>query len=304
MTEFRGGHIRVEGVTHRYRRGRENAVEDINFEITPGQTTALVGRSGCGKSTLLNLMAGLIHPSQGKISIDGQQVKKPSPKWVVMFQTASLYPWMTVKESVGLGLRFIGQKSAAKTRVPELLELVELTEFANRNVQDLSGGQQQRVALARSLAVHPEVLFLDEPFSSLDTFTRSALQHDMRRISEKIGFTVVLVSHDISEAAIMADRALILSANPGRVQTDVMIDLSEEDRLQAGAAYEQATASLQKEFEAVAGKASGDSATTPEEVPAATKDSESALERHGEESEKGTPSTFGISARLADSPQF
>ena len=304
MTEFRGGHIKVEGVTHRYRRGIDNAVEDIDFEIRPGQTTALVGRSGCGKSTLLNLMAGLLHPSQGKITIDGEHVKAPSPRWVVMFQQASLYPWMSVRQSVALGLRFIGQNSEAKTRVPELLELVELTDFIDRNVQDLSGGQQQRVALARSLAVHPEVLFLDEPFSSLDTFTRSALQIDMRRISEQIGFTVVLVTHDIAEAAIMADRALILSANPGRVQTDIMIDLNEEDRVQGGAAYKQATKNLQKEFEDVAGKDSANDEAITTEPTATSDDSKSALKRHGEGSEKETPSILGISTRLADSPQF
>ena len=256
MTDFRGGHIEVLDVTHRYRHGQLNAVENINFEVESCHTTALVGRSGCGKSTLLNLMAGLLTPSQGEIRIDGQVVKAPSPKWIVMFQQASLYPWMTVSQSVALGLRFIGRKHEAKTRVPELLELVELGDFADRNVQDLSGGQQQRVALARSLAVHPEVLFLDEPFSSLDTFTRSALQRDMRRISSEIGITVVLVTHDISEAAIMADRAIVMSANPGRARSDVAIELSDKDRLQAGPAYERATAKLQKEFEAVAGTGS------------------------------------------------
>lgn len=297
MTGTRGGHIKVENVTHRYRRGHPNAIEEINFEIQPGQTTALVGRSGCGKSTLLNLMAGLIHPSQGKISIDDQQVKAPSPKWVVMFQQASLYPWMTVRQSVALGLRFAGRQEEAKTRVPELLELVELSEFTDRNVQDLSGGQQQRVALARSLAVHPEVLFLDEPFSSLDTFTRKALQRDMRRISENIGITVVLVTHDISEATIMADRAIIMSANPGRVRSDASIDLSEEDRLQAGAAYERATARLQEDFETVAG------ATTTEETSDTPEATDKTPNRQEPESKEGTPPNLGFSARLADNPQ-
>ena len=299
MTEFRGGHIKVDGVSHRYGRGQPNAVEDISFEIESCKTTALVGRSGCGKSTLLNLMAGLLHPSQGTIDIDGELVRAPSPKWVVMFQQASLYPWMTVRQSVALGLRFIGEQNEAKTRVPELLELVELGDFADRNVQDLSGGQQQRVALARSLAVHPEVLFLDEPFSSLDVFTRSALQRDMRRISDTIGITVVLVTHDIAEAAIMADRALILSANPGRVRKDVTIELSEDDRLQAGAAYKKATANLQKEFEEVAGATTdGESEnSSPQEVKDTT------VKRYGEESKKGTPSTLGLANRLADNPQ-
>lgn len=297
MTEFRGGHIEVMDVTHRYRHGHLNAIENINFEVESCQTTALVGRSGCGKSTLLNLMAGLLQPSQGEIRIDGEVVKAPSPKWIVMFQQASLYPWMTVRQSVALGLRFIGRKDEAKTRVPELLELVELGDFADRNVQDLSGGQQQRVALARSLAVHPEVLFLDEPFSSLDTFTRSALQRDMRRISSEIGITVVLVTHDISEAAIMADRAIVMSANPGRARSDVAIELSDKDRLQAGPAYEKATAKLQKEFEAVVG------AVSDENSPASEITKRSTNNNLEQDSKEGTTSTAGYSNTLAGAPQ-
>jgi NitT/TauT family transport system ATP-binding protein len=253
MEELRGGRIAVNGVTHRYRRQTMNAIEDVDLVVEPNKTTALVGRSGCGKSTLLALMAGLIKPSRGEIRIDGELVQKPSPKWVVMFQQASLYPWMTVRQSVALGLRFTGRMGEARTRVPELLELVELGEYVDRNVQDLSGGQQQRVALARSLAVHPEVLFLDEPFSALDRFTRDALQRDMRRISHEIGITIVLVTHDIKEATIMADRALILSSNPGRIRADVAINLSEQERLQPGQEFESAARALQKRYEDVVG---------------------------------------------------
>ncbi|MCB1526546.1 MAG: ATP-binding cassette domain-containing protein [Hyphomicrobiaceae bacterium] len=253
MEEFRGGRIEVNDVTHRYKRQHMNAIEDVNLVIQPNKTTALVGRSGCGKSTLLALMAGLVEPSQGQIRIDDEVVRRPSPKWVVMFQQASLYPWMTVRQSVSLGLRFTGRLKEAPVRVPELLELVELGEFVDRNVQDLSGGQQQRVALARSLAVHPEVLFLDEPFSALDRFTRDALQRDMRKISHDIGITIVLVTHDIKEATIMADRAVILSANPGRVCADVNIDLSENERLNSGEEFEAAARGLQKQYEDVVG---------------------------------------------------
>lgn len=253
MDQFRGGRIEVNSVTHRYKRQSMNAIENVNLEIQPNKTTALVGRSGCGKSTLLALMAGLVQPSQGQIRIDEEVVNRPSPKWVVMFQQASLYPWMTVRQSVALGLRFTGRMDEALKRVPELLELVELGDFADRNVQDLSGGQQQRVALARSLAVHPEVLFLDEPFSALDRFTRDSLQRDMRKISHDIGITIVLVTHDIKEATIMADRAIIMSANPGRVCADVNIDLREEERLNSGEEFEAAARGLQKHYEDVVG---------------------------------------------------
>ncbi len=258
MVRKPGAHIGLAGVTHRYRRGRTNAVEDISLEIQPREAAALIGRSGCGKSTLLHLMAGLLLPSQGRIYVDGKVVTAPSPRWIVMFQQASLYPWMTVRQNVALGLRFAGRKKDAKTRVAELLDLVELGAFADRNVQDLSGGQQQRVALARSLAVHPEVLFLDEPFSSLDTFTRSALQRDVRRIARDIGITLVLVTHDITEAAIMADRAIIMAANPGRVCADLPISLTDEDRLRPAEEFRKARARLQREFEAVAGADTAD----------------------------------------------
>lgn len=253
MSNSPGAHISLVDVTHRYRRGQANAVEGINLQLQPGEATALIGRSGCGKSTLLHIMSGLMLPNEGQIYVDGKRVEGPSPRWIVMFQQASLYPWMTVYQNVALGLRFTGRKKEARSRVPELLDLVELGAFADRNAQDLSGGQQQRVALARSLAVHPEVLFLDEPFSSLDTFTRSALQRDVRRIAKDIGITLVLVSHDITEAVAMADRAIVMAADPGRVRADIPIELSAEDRMQSGPPFQQARAQLQREFEIIAG---------------------------------------------------
>lgn len=260
MSNSPGAHISLVDVTHRYRRGQANAVEGVNLELQPGEATALIGRSGCGKSTLLHIMSGLMIPNEGQIYVDGKKVEGPSPRWIVMFQQASLYPWMSVCQNVALGLRFTGRKKEARSRVPELLDLVELGAFADRNVQDLSGGQQQRVALARSLAVHPEVLFLDEPFSSLDTFTRSALQRDVRRIAKDIGITLVLVSHDITEAVAMVDRAIVMAADPGRVRADVPIALSAEDRMQSGPPFQQARAQLQREFEIIAGTGESTSA--------------------------------------------
>ncbi len=161
-----GAHVAVTGISHRYRRASGLALENVTFEVQPCESVALVGRSGCGKSTLLHLMAGLTMPTVGDVYIDGKRVDGPSPRWIVMFQQPHLYPWMTVSQNVGLGLRFAGRRKEIPGRVKELLGLVELSDYANRNVQDLSGGQQQRVALARSLAVRPEVLLLDEPFSA------------------------------------------------------------------------------------------------------------------------------------------
>lgn len=265
MSRAIGGHIGLTNVTHRYRHGKANAVEDITMEFKPGDATALIGRSGCGKSTLLHIMSGLMRPTSGQVVINGDLVEKPSPRYVVMFQQASLYPWMTVRQNVSLGLRFTGRMGEAASRVPSLLEMVELSEYADRNVQDLSGGQQQRVALARSLAVHPEIIFLDEPFSSLDTFTRSALQRDVRRITKDLGITMVLVTHDITEAVIMADRAIVMAANPGRISSDIQIQLADKDRQQPGTAFQKARDGLRDAFETVA-SADGMTASVDEET--------------------------------------
>jgi ABC-type nitrate/sulfonate/bicarbonate transport system ATPase subunit len=253
ITVRTGAHISVQDLTHRYGRADVNAVEEVSLEIAPGSAAALIGRSGCGKSTLLHLISGLQQPTHGAVRIDGRLVTGPSPSWIVMFQQASLFPWMTVTQNVALGLRFARRMREAKTRVGELLELVELSAYADRNVQDLSGGQQQRVALARSLAVRPHVLLLDEPFSALDTFTRSALQRDVRRICKDIGITLILVTHDINEAVLMADRAIVMAADPGRIMQDLPIGLDDAERARPGAAFRAAREKLQSVFESVVG---------------------------------------------------
>ncbi len=234
-----GAHVRVEGLSHRYRRGDPDALTGIDLEIQPGEVAALVGRSGCGKSTLLHLIAGLSKPTKGDIWINGAHVRGPSPRWVMMFQAPSLFPWMTVAQNAALGLRFTRRSHLIAERVPKLLRMVELDALADRNAQDLSGGQQQRVALARSLAAEPDLLLLDEPFSALDAFTRRALQRDVRRIAGELGLTVILVTHDIGEAVAMADRAFIMEPHPGRIVC--------ETPLSPGAAREADDAAFQAE---------------------------------------------------------
>lgn len=247
----RGARIDVRGVTHRYRNATEDALSHISLTIPGGEAVAIIGRSGCGKSTLLHIIAGLVKPSHGEVVIDGATVREPSPCWVMMFQQPSLFPWGTVADNVALGLRFNGRMAEAKTRVAELLDLVELGSLANRNVQDLSGGQQQRVALARSLALSPQALLLDEPFSALDTFTRNTMQRDVRRIARKLGLTLVVVTHDLDEAAMMADRAFIMAANPGRIRTEVVIRTAGSA---AGAeGFQQARRELTAAYEGAAG---------------------------------------------------
>lgn len=266
-----GAHIAIQGVNHRYRRSTSNVLSGIDLEIKPCEQVALVGRSGCGKSTLLHIISGLTKPTTGEIRIDGALVEGPSPHWIVMFQQPNLYPWMSVAQNVGLGLKFAGRPNKEiAARVDELLHLVELDGYASRNAQELSGGQQQRVALARSLAVDPEVLLLDEPFSALDAVTRRALQRDVRRIAEEMKITLVIVTHDIPEAVAMADRAVVMASDPGRIAEMVTIDIDRRDsdpERRAGS-VQSAQAELQAAFERTTGRAlHGGAMPPPSELP-------------------------------------
>ncbi|WP_047309996.1 ABC transporter ATP-binding protein [Rhodopseudomonas palustris] len=253
-----GAHIAIQGISHRYRRSTSNVLSSIDLEIRPCEQIALVGRSGCGKSTLLHIISGLTKPTSGEIRIDGALVEGPSPNWIVMFQQPNLYPWMSVAQNVGLGMKFAGRpKREIAARVDELLHLVELDGYAGRNAQELSGGQQQRVALARSLAVNPDVLLLDEPFSALDAVTRRALQRDVRRIAEDMKITLVIVTHDIPEAVAMADRAVVMASDPGRIAETVAIefDRRDSDPERRAAGVQTAQARLQAAFERATGRA-------------------------------------------------
>ncbi|MAW56279.1 MAG: ABC transporter ATP-binding protein [Litorivicinaceae bacterium] len=221
------GSISVDYVSHQFSETAEAVLVDINLNVKAGELVSLIGRSGCGKSTLLHIMSGLVDPSEGCVRIDGKTVIKPSARWNMMFQKASLFPWMSIRENVALGLKFAGiGKKEISSKVDELLDLISLTEKADVKPRSLSGGQQQRVALARSLATSPTVLLLDEPFSALDTFTRSALQQDVATICRQKGITMVLVTHDIDEAVLMSDRVLVMDQNPGRIIDEIAVDLS------------------------------------------------------------------------------
>ncbi len=222
----RGVHIKIQDLTHRYSAKSPVTFDKVNLEAGPGEALAIIGRSGCGKSTLLHILAGLLRPTSGTVHLDNELVEKPSPRWVMMFQAPHLFPWMRVSQNVGIGLHFAGwDDSRKRDRVAEAINLVALQEYAENNVQDLSGGQQQRVALARSLVMEPEMLLLDEPFSALDAFTRAALQRDVRSIAKRLGINLVIVTHDIDEAVLMADRALIMAGSPGKIYDELDVDL-------------------------------------------------------------------------------
>jgi NitT/TauT family transport system ATP-binding protein len=233
--------------------------ESVNVEADPGESLVIIGRSGCGKSTLLHILAGLLEPNGGSVKLDGKKVEGTSPRWVMMFQAPHLFPWMTVTSNVGIGLKFANwPKKKIRERVGYALSLVSLEEFADNNVQDLSGGQQQRVALARSLVMEPEMLLLDEPFSALDAFTRASLQHDVRSIAKELGINLVMVTHDIDEAVLMADRALIMAGQPGKIMHDIEVDLP-DPRERNDPQVRASRVELMKIFH--------DAANTPQESP-------------------------------------
>tara|TARA_Y100001934_G_scaffold246861_1_gene306247 strand:- start:6366 stop:7160 length:795 start_codon:yes stop_codon:yes gene_type:complete len=217
------GRISISDLSFHYSKSDSKVLKSFNLEILPGEAVSLVGPSGCGKSTLLHLIAGLKMPSSGNVTIDGIKISKPTPRCNMMFQEATLYPWMSVFQNVGFGLKIKGiTKQQLEVRVTKLLKLLKLNHLSKRNTRQLSGGQQQRVALARSLATNPSVILLDEPFSSLDTFTRNELQVEIREICKGQQITLVIVTHDFNEAINMSDRIIMLSdSDSGKIVAEV-----------------------------------------------------------------------------------
>ena len=208
------------------------ALDHISLQIEKGEFICLLGPSGCGKTTLMNSIAGFEALTEGSITIDGQKVKAPSEKYVTIFQNYGLLPWRTVEKNVELGLETLKvPKQERKQIAMKYLQLVGLENFAKRHPAQLSGGQQQRVAIARGLAVDPEILFMDEPFGALDAITRYKLQDDLLHITKSQNKTVIFVTHDIDEAVFLADKIVVMSPNPGRIKAVIPIGLgSHRDR--------------------------------------------------------------------------
>lgn len=194
------------------------ALTDVGFSVEEGEFVAVVGPSGCGKSTLLKIMAGLMRPTSGQVRIEGQVVEGPLESVGLMLQTSTLFPWRTVEKNITLPLDVRGEKNVDREkRVREVLDLVGLEGQQKRYPRQLSGGMQQRVALCRLLISDPHLMLLDEPFGSLDEFTREKLNIELSRIVEKEGKTALLVTHSIGEAVFLADRVVVMGAHPGRV---------------------------------------------------------------------------------------
>lgn len=200
------------------------ALADVSLNIAAGEFVAIVGSSGCGKSTLLSLIAGLIRPSQGEIFVEGHRVTAPSPRVGYMFQKDTLLEWRTVLENAVLGAELLNfKRKDARARAEELLRSYGLGEFLHAFPNQLSGGMRQRAALARTLCPNPSLLLLDEPFSALDYQTRLALSDELASILALEGKTVILVTHDIGEAISMANRVIVMSRRPGRINAEHLI---------------------------------------------------------------------------------
>jgi NitT/TauT family transport system ATP-binding protein len=213
------GHVSVRDLSLHFptRKGRAvPALEHISLEIEANAFTVIVGPSGCGKSSLLTLIAGLTNATGGGIFLDGAPVDGPGPERGMVFQSYTLFPWLTVRQNVAFGLKRQGRAWGAI--VDDYLDAVGLTAFADHYPKHLSGGMMQRVAIARALAADPRILLMDEPFGALDSQTRLAMQELLLRVWEKHKKTVLFVTHDIEEAILLADVILVMTGRPGRIK--------------------------------------------------------------------------------------
>jgi NitT/TauT family transport system ATP-binding protein len=202
------------------------AVDNVKLDVREGEFVSIVGLSGCGKSTFLNAIAGLVRHQQGEIRVNGKLVAEPGPDRAVVFQKASLLPWRRVGRNITFGLELSGMKKAdAQQRASYYVNLVRLNGFEDHYPHQLSGGMQQRVNLARALACDPEVLLLDEPFAALDAITRELMQQELLELCEKVGKTVLMVTHQIDEAVLLSDRVIVFSARPAHVLADIRIPI-------------------------------------------------------------------------------
>lgn len=201
-----------------------HALNEVDLTLHSGEFVSLVGPSGCGKSTILRLIAGLIVPTTGTVSVDGKTVTKPSPERGMVFQKPTLFPWLTVEKNIAFSLRMQGKLNGNEDRVQRMLDVIGLEAFKDDYPDQLSGGMAQRVALVRSLINEPDILLLDEPLGALDAFTRMNMQDEILKIWYEKKQLAIMVTHDVDEAIYMGTRILVMDANPGRIVEDIHID--------------------------------------------------------------------------------
>jgi NitT/TauT family transport system ATP-binding protein len=222
------GHIEVQHLSMVFGEAphRVQAVADVSLSVAPGEFVSLIGPSGCGKSTLLNVVAGFTRASQGQVLLDGRPITGPGSDRGVVFQQYSLFPWMTVRKNVEFGLKMQGTSATQRERTARtLLGLAGLLAFENHYPDQLSGGMKQRVGIVRALATGPQVLLMDEPFGALDSQTRVVMQQILTNMWQRLGLSVLFITHDIEEAIFLSDRVLVMTARPGRIKAEIAIPL-------------------------------------------------------------------------------
>lgn len=220
--------IRFEKVskTYKARFGVALALQETSLAFEKGEFICIVGPSGCGKTTLLNMLAGFVAPTTGRTLIAGKPIELPGPDRGVVFQEVGLFPWLTVRANVEFGLKMAGVGALERReRAMAALALTQMERFGERYPNELSGGMKQRVGLARVLANDPQVLLMDEPFGALDAQTRRTMQDELLRIWEATRKTVLFITHSVDEALLLGDRVVVMSAAPGRIKTDLRIEL-------------------------------------------------------------------------------
>ncbi len=221
-TDARAVKVGVRGLNMTF--GDVRVLEDVNLEVREGEFVCLLGPSGCGKSTLLNVVGGFLQASSGEVTIDGQPVRGPDARRIFVFQERGVFPWLTVEGNIGFGLGRL-PRAERERRIAHYVGMVGLSGFERAYPHELSGGMKQRVEVARALAVDPDMLFLDEPFGALDSITRLVMRGELLRIWEAEKKTIIFVTHDIEEAVQLADRVVVMSARPARIQRIVEIDI-------------------------------------------------------------------------------
>jgi NitT/TauT family transport system ATP-binding protein len=221
--------LSIDRVSHRFARGDGESLtvlQDIAIEVARGEKVALVGPSGCGKTTLFRILSGLLKPTSGSVVVNGTPVTGPDQGLGFVFQNDRLLPWLSVRDNVGFGLRARGlSRRMTRATANEMIALVGLSGFEDNYPHQLSGGMRQRVNIARSLAIEPAVLLMDEPFAALDAQTREVMQEELVSIWERTGSTVLFITHQIDEAVFLGDRVVVMRARPGRVATTLDIEL-------------------------------------------------------------------------------
>lgn len=214
-------------------RGKQLMVlQNINLQLQSREFVSIVGSSGCGKSTLLNIIAGLVSQCGGQVLVDGRSVTGPGSDRGMVFQHYTLYPWLTVAQNVAFGLQFRKMsKVEQRERVSYFLNMVGLMQFAQAYPKQLSGGMKQRVAIARALANEPAVLLMDEPFGALDAQTKEQMQQFLQQLWEQTHVTVLMITHDVEEAIFLSERIYVMSAHPGQIKQELIVDLPEHREL-------------------------------------------------------------------------